>query len=309
MTAISGVIAAAATPLTPAFDIDHLRLVEHCAWLLEAGGCDGINLLGTTGEATSFSVEQRIAAMTAVAKAGLPLERIMVGTGAAAFQDALTLTAAARELGFAGALLLPPFYYKGIDADSVAEFVVAVIRRLGASGLRLYLYHIPQNSGVPYPIAAVERLQRAHPETVIGLKDSAGDLAYSRELARRIPGFAVFPSSEGSLAECRRSGFVGCISATTNVTGSLARAGWRDPESPAGRAAIAAAVAIREALSRLPLVAAVKAALADLKGDGAWERLSPPLRALDEAQKRELFASLAGTAYGKHTPAAAKRRA
>src|SRR5690606_39222590 len=117
MQRLSGVVAAAATPLNADFTIDTARLVEHCAWLLDGGGCHGINLLGTTGEATSFSVEQRLAAMTAIARSGLPLERFMVGTGAAALADAVGLTAAAMELGFAGALLLPPFYYKGIDDD------------------------------------------------------------------------------------------------------------------------------------------------------------------------------------------------
>ncbi|HYB10078.1 MAG TPA: dihydrodipicolinate synthase family protein, partial [Alphaproteobacteria bacterium] len=103
---MTGVIAAAATPLRDDYSIDLVKLVSHCEWLLKQG-CDGINLLGTTGEATSFAVEERLAAMKAVAQGHLPLDRIMVGTGAAALGDAVRLTGAARELGFAGALLLP----------------------------------------------------------------------------------------------------------------------------------------------------------------------------------------------------------
>jgi 4-hydroxy-tetrahydrodipicolinate synthase len=297
MSRLKGVIAAAATPLREDFTIDHDKLASHCAWLLAAGGCDGVNLLGTTGEATSFSVEQRLAAMTAVAKAGVPLDRMMVGTGAAALADALRLTAAARDLGFAGALLLPPFYYKGIDNDSLAGYVATVIGRLGRQGLKLYLYHIPQNTGVPYPVEVVERLHRDHPEVVIGLKDSAGDIAYAREVARRVPGFDVFPSSEASLGEAKASGFVGCISATTNVNGPLAQTAWREPESAAGRQALADAVAIREALGKQPLVASVKATLAELRGDPAWRRLCPPLRALTPGEWQTLSANLAATGY------------
>jgi 4-hydroxy-tetrahydrodipicolinate synthase len=296
-TELKGVIAAAATPLRPDFSVDHDKLVAHCRWLLGKGGCNGVNLLGTTGEATSFSLEQRVAAMKAVAASGLPLHQMMVGTGAAALADALTLTAAARDLGFAGALLLPPFYYKGIDPRALTEYVGTIIRRLGGRGLRLYLYHIPQNTGVPYPIEVVERLHREHSDVVIGLKDSAGDLAFSRELARRLPGFHVFPGSEASLAESRPSGFAGCISATTNITGALAQVGWRDPDSDSGRQAIADAAAIRAVLSKLPLVCSVKAALADLRGDPSWMLAAPPLRTLDESERKVLLADLATTVY------------
>src|SRR5215471_4701814 len=98
---LRGIIAAAATPLNEDRSVDRPRLIDHCRRLL-ANGCDGINLLGTTGEATSFSREQRLEAMKAIAESGLPRSRFMVGTGAAALADAAFLTAAARDLGFAG---------------------------------------------------------------------------------------------------------------------------------------------------------------------------------------------------------------
>ena len=74
-----GVIAATATPI----DADQrpdLAPARHCRALLD-DGCDAINLLGTTGEATAFSVEQRLDVMRAIAESGLPLDRFMVGTG------------------------------------------------------------------------------------------------------------------------------------------------------------------------------------------------------------------------------------
>jgi 4-hydroxy-tetrahydrodipicolinate synthase len=298
---LGGVIAAAATPLTADRTIDLERLIAHCGWLLEAGGCDGVNLLGTTGEATSFTVEQRLAAMAAVAEAGLPLDRFMVGTGASALGDSVRLTAAAKALGFAGALLLPPFYYKGIEGDGLEDYVDRVIDGAGPSGLRLYLYHIPQNTGVAYPIELVERLARRHPGTLAGLKDSSGDLAYSTALAARVPEIAVFPSSEGTLKLARERGFAGCISATTNVNGALARRAWREAGTPAGEAASDAAVAIRTTLSKLPLVSAVKWTVGLLHGDDSWRRMMPPLRSLTDAEGAALEQALAGTAL--RTPA------
>lgn len=297
MRTLKGVIAATPTPLKADLTIDIERLVGHCRWLLGDGGCDGINLLGTTGEATSFSVDERIAAMRAVAQSGLPLQRMMVGTGASAVADAVALTTAARELGYAGALLLPPFYYKGIDAESLADHVGEVIGKAGPFGLKIYLYHIPQNTGVPFGPETIARLRERYPEIVVGLKDSSGDIAFSRALAARFPGFAVFPSSEGSLTEWKSAGFAGCISATTNVTGALSQIAWTDPESDRGRAAAASAMAIRGALAGFPLMASVKAALAEISGDAGWERLVPPLRRLSPSERAELFARLGKTDF------------
>ena len=302
MKRLHGVIAATPTPLNADMSIDTGRLIGHCRWLLGDGGCDGINLLGTTGEATSFSVEQRIAAMRAVAASGLPLEKMMVGTGASALSDAVALTSAARELGFNGALLLPPFYYKGIEAESLADYVGEVIDRTGQSGLRLYLYHIPQNTGVPYPTEAIASLLERYPGTITGLKDSSGDIAFSRALAAKFPRFDVFPSSEGSLTEWKSSGFAGCISATTNITGPLSQIAWSDPESRRGRDAAAAAMAIRTVLGSFPLMASVKAALTAMTDEPGWERLMPPLRPLSPDERQQLLNRLEATEFANFEP-------
>ena len=305
MKTLKGVIAATPTPLNADLSIDVERLIGHCRWLLGEGGCDGINLLGTTGEATSFSVAERIAAMRAVAQSGLPLNRMMVGTGASALADAVALTRAAREFAFAGALLLPPFYYKGIDAESLANHVGEVIAKAGPFGLKIYLYHIPQNTGVPFGAETIARLRERYPDIVVGLKDSSGDIAFSRSLAVQFPGFDVFPSSEGSLTEWKSSRFAGCISATTNVTGALSRIAWSDPEGERGRQAAASAMAIRGVLAGFPLMASVKAALAAMTGDAGWERLMPPLRRLSPSERAELFARLDKTDFAAlRTPAA-----
>lgn len=290
MTRLNGVIAAAATPLDSDGSIDLDHLVRHCRWLLDAGGCDGINLLGTTGEATSFSVAQRLAAMHAVAGSGLPLARFMVGTGAAALEDAVLLTREATALGYAGALLLPPFYFKGVSEQGVADYVTCVIDRVGAPDLRLYLYHFPQNTGVPFTIETVANLRQRFPDTLLGLKDSSGDLAYSAALAEQLPGFDVFPSAEGSIARAAELGFAGCISATANVTGPLASAAFHDPTA-AG--ALERAVRIRAIIAAYPLVASVKAALAIVSGDESWQRLVPPLVPLSIEERAALRLQLA----------------
>lgn len=269
------------------------RVVAHCGRLLH-DGCDGINLLGTTGEAVSFSVAQRLAVMEAIAASGLPTARFMVGTGAAALADAVTLTAAAARLGFAGALVLPPFYYKDVGDDGLVAHFAALIERVAAPALKLYLYHFPALSGVPFTQAAIGRLLAAYPATIAGLKDSSGDLAYSDAVAAAFPELAVFPSSEAILLDARRRGFAGCISATVNVTGPLAARVWRANGAAEAAADQAALAALRATIARRPLVPAIRHTAARLFADAAFARMLPPLVPLSADEAFALDAELDG---------------
>src|SRR5436305_5825602 len=139
---LSGVIAAVATAVNKDGSPDTARSTALARYLLD-NGCDGLNVLGTTGEATSFSLHQRKRVMTAYRDAGLPLDRLMVGTGAAAIADAVALTRHAADLGFAGALLLPPFYYKGVPDDGLFAYVETIISATADKPVPIYLYHFP----------------------------------------------------------------------------------------------------------------------------------------------------------------------
>src|SRR6201997_612177 len=128
---LHGVIAAIATAVDATGEPDCARSIALARFLL-GNGCDGLNVLGTTGEATSFSLDQRRRVMNAYAASGLPLTRMMVGTGAPALADAIALTKHAAELGFAGALVLPPFYYKGVPDDGLVAVIEAILTATAA---------------------------------------------------------------------------------------------------------------------------------------------------------------------------------
>src|SRR5436853_747597 len=166
---LSGVIAAVATAVDESGAPDAARSVKLARFLLDTG-CDGLNVLGTTGEATSFSVEQRKTVMSAYGQAGLPLDRLMVGTGAASIADAIALTRHAAELGFGGALVLPPFYYKGVPDDGLAAYIGALVQASAAKPVPVYLYHFPAMSGLPWHVALIKRLRDAFPGRIVGLK-------------------------------------------------------------------------------------------------------------------------------------------
>src|SRR5437588_7564716 len=176
---LQGVIAAIATAVDERGEPDCARCVALARFLL-ANGCDGLNVLGTTGEATSFSLEQRKRVMTAYRDAGLPLDRLMVGTGAAATADAVALTRHAAALGFAGALLLPPFYYKGVPDDGLVSYVDTIVQATAEQPIPIYLYHFPAQSGLGWHMDLIVRLRAQFGARIVGLKDSSGDMAYAR---------------------------------------------------------------------------------------------------------------------------------
>ena len=277
---LRGVFAAIATACDADTDIDIARSLGLARFLLD-NGCDGLNVLGTTGEAASFSVAQRQRLMSAYREQGLPMERLMVGTGASALADAIALTRHAADLGFAGALLLPPFYYKGPPEDGLAAYIDAIAAATADRPIPLYLYHFPAMSAVPWSLELIRRLRQSHGSRIAGLKDSSGDMAYARAVGTVGEDFAVFPSTEAVLLEARSGAFAGCISATANLNPDLCGRAWRTGDM----GALNQAVAIRKLFDGKPLVSGVKSLLAHIHGDPAWARTMPPLAMFSKADR------------------------
>lgn len=292
--ALSGVIAAIATPIDETGAPDLKRAVSLARYLLD-NGCDGLNVLGTTGEATSFSVDERKSVMSAYKANGLPMHRLMVGTGAASVTDAVALTRHAADLGFGGALVLPPFYYKGVPDDGLVAYVETLVKATEQKPIPIYLYHFPAMSGLPWHVALIRRLLDSYSSRIVGLKDSSGDMAYARSAAAILKDFAVFPSTEACLLDARRGDFAGCISATANLNADLCARAWSEGDT----AALEAAVTIRKLFDGKPLVPGVKALLAHIHGDAGLARVRPPLAPFSAADRASVVAG--------HDAARAKR--
>jgi 4-hydroxy-tetrahydrodipicolinate synthase len=256
---LHGVIAAIATAVDPNGEPDSARSVALARFLLD-NGCDGLS--------------------------GLPLDRMMVGTGAAASADAIALTKHAAELGFAGALVLPPFYYKGVPDDGLVAYVDAIMSATAARPIPIYLYHFPAQSGLPWHVALIRRLLDTFGERIVGLKDSSGDMDFARAAAGVSPRFKVFPSTEAALPQARSGSFAGCISATANLNADLCARVWRSGDA----AALAEAVAIRKLFDGKQLVPGVKALLAHIHGEPAWGRVAPPLSAFPGTDRAAVVA-------------------
>jgi 4-hydroxy-tetrahydrodipicolinate synthase len=279
---MNGVFAAALTPMREDLSIDRAAFAAHCRGLLDEG-CHGLAIFGTTGEANSLSIDERVEAWTALVEDGISPETLLPGTGACALPDAVRLCGAALELGAPGVLVLPPFYYKGVSDDGLFRFFAELIERVGDDRLRLFLYHIPPMAVVGFTPELIGRLLDAYPGVVAGTKDSAGDPVRIEQLCRQFPQLAVFAGSERFLLDTLRWGGAGCISATVNLFAREAR----DVYDLHATGRTADAEAAQERLSRLragfdgkELIPGLKAAMHERTGDDVWLNLRPPLAPL-----------------------------
>jgi 4-hydroxy-tetrahydrodipicolinate synthase len=297
-TRLSGVLAPLLTPFLPDLAPDPARLVAHARWLL-AHGCSALAPFGTTSEANSLSVEERERLLDALVEGGVAPERLVPGTGCCALPDTVRLTAHAVRRGCAGVLMLPPFYYKGVSDDGLFRAFSEVVERVGDDRLRVYLYHIPPVAQVGVGPALVERLLRAYPRAIAGMKDSSGDFANTRTMLDRFggQGFDVFVGSERFLLEGLRAGGVGCITATGNVNAAAIDRLFRAWRSPGADALQAEVNAVRAAVERAPVIPALKAIVAHHAADPGWETLRPPLVPLAADRREALLAELAARGF------------
>src|SRR5438067_9585151 len=253
-TRARGVLAPVVTPFTADLRPDPARFVAHCRWLLEQDV--GLAVFGTNSEANSLTVPEKLALLDALADAGLSRERMMPGTGCCAFPDTVELTRRAVQLGCAGVLMLPPFYYKGASDDGLFASFAEVIERVGDARLRIYLYHIPPVSQVPISLALIERLLARYPGIIAGIKDSSGEWNNTHAMLERFQpqGFDVFAGSETFLLANMRGGGAGCITATGNVNPGAMVALYRSWREAGADAAQAKLDAVRSVFAKFPMI-------------------------------------------------------
>jgi 4-hydroxy-tetrahydrodipicolinate synthase len=299
-----GIFVPALTPFHADLSVDAERFLAHCTWLLDQGAA-GLAVFGTTSEANSLSMSERVRLLERLIDGGVAPGVLMPGTGCCALPDTVSLTRHAVERGALGVLLLPPFYYKNVSDDGVFASVAEVVERVGDARLRIYLYHIPAMAGVGFSLSVIERLLKAFPGVVVGIKDSSGDWNNTQALLKSFPGFEVFPGSETWLLDSLRLGGVGCISATANVNVAAMRRlldMWKTPAADALQRQLGA---VRAAIQKYALVSASKAILAEAQADPGWNVVRPPLRPLSSDTSAELSRSLASLQFSLCQPATA----
>lgn len=297
-TPLPGIWPAMLTPLNAALDIDHAAFAAH-AKALVAAGCGGVTPFGTTGEGTAFSVDERRAAIEAIVAGGLPANRILVSTSCAALTDTLALTRHAVDISAWGVLMLPPFYMKGVPDEGIVDAYRYVIDKVADTRLKLLLYHIPQVAGIGLSTAVVRRLASLYPDTIVGIKDSAGDLSHALALADAVmPAVTVHVGHEPDLPALGRRGSTGAVSGLANFMPKLVHRLVALPDAPATANDLARVQALLATLGGYALVPALKGVMALLSGHDGWLRVRPPLVALTAERLATLRTELATLKLG-----------
>lgn len=283
--AFRGIWPALLTPLTESLDIDHARLAAHAKGLI-ASGCGGVTIFGTTGEGPSFSMAERREALDMLVQNGVPAERIMVSTSCAALPETLALTRHAVSVGVHGCLMLPPFFLKGVSDEGIIHCYRQVIDAVADPRLKLYLYHIPQVTGVGLSHHVIATLKSEYPKIILGIKDSACTTAHSVGLAEAfMKDLTVYVGFEPDLPEMGRRGSTGAISGLANFMPRVVDRLVMQPDAPSVPADRERVIKLIRSLDPFSLMPALKGIMAKVTGDAAWLRVRAPLVALTPAQQ------------------------
>ena len=288
---MSGVLCPVVTPFNEDLSPDPDRLIRQCQWLLTQNV--GLAVFGTNSEANSLSLEEKIMLLSRLVEAGVDVNRMMPGTGCCALPETVKLTEHAVTHGCAGTLMLPPFYYKGVSDDGLFASFSEVIERVGNSSLRIYLYHIPPVSQVGISLNLIERLVKAYPDTVVGIKDSSGDWDNTNAmLERRWDDFQVFAGAETFLLQNMQGGGAGCISATANINPAAIDRLYQQWQSAEADDLQKELDEIRDTTMAYPMIPALKATVAHFTNDTQWRTVRPPLVPLVDDQCNRLIGEL-----------------
>ncbi|MEM5503118.1 dihydrodipicolinate synthase family protein [Ahrensia kielensis] len=286
---MQGVIAAVPTAIDASGVPQRVPFIEHCQWALD-NGCDGLNILGSTGEANSISNHNRKTIMEWAA-ADLDVSRLMVGTGTPSLEDTITLTKHADDLGYGIALVLPPYYYKPVSDEGLFAWYAALEQALSGRKIEIYFYNFPQMTGIEIPVSVIAALAESSPKRFTGIKDSSGNLEYCRAVLAVAPALKVFPSSETSLGDADESGFAGCISATVNITAPLCAEVWAERHSPNVQT-LKKIGEQRTDITKAGLVPAIKYLVGERSGNRLWQTCLPPFMTTPKATAERLISKL-----------------
>ncbi len=291
-TPIRGVLVPLLTPFNDDMTVATGLYVAHAKWLLDQG-CAGLVPFGTTGEALSVGIDERIAAVRALVDGGIDPSLMIPGTGLSNVADTARLSRACLDLGCSGVMTLPPFYYKGVSEEGLYRHFVQLLGAIGEDA-RIFLYHIPPIAIVGIPTALAARLHAEFPEQIVGIKDSSGEWENTRGLLD-IDGLVVYPGSELPLIDALELGAPGCISATANLNGgAIAKLidAYFDGDTVLVSELQQEVRRFRLLIQDYAPIPAQKRLLALVTGDERWANVRPPLIEMPGEQGRKLLSTL-----------------
>ncbi|MDC0229785.1 dihydrodipicolinate synthase family protein [Deltaproteobacteria bacterium] len=285
----TGIYTASLTPFTSSYDPEISVLISHVQWLLE-NGSDGVALLGSTGEANSMTLEHRQTIIEQSTRK-LPADRLMIGTGSCALEDAVRLTKVSIDSGVYAVLVLPPFYYKPQSEESIIRFYSELIAAVNDSRLRIIFYNFPKFTGYNFDHNVIGKMKQSFGEIAAGIKDSSGNWGNMSGVVQNVSDFMVYSGTETFLLETLLNGGAGCITATANLVATECQQvfqAWKNEQIEDAKQKQNKLTLLRKAFESYPFVSVLKSIFADQKDSNEWNHMMPPFDGLMKDQLHEL---------------------
>lgn len=271
-----GISTALLTPFNSDGSLNLPLFCRHANWVLQ-NGANGVTPFGTTGEGASIAFGERTGAISALIDSGVPIEKMTLGLCGTAIGDVVLQVQQGIGFGITRFLLLPPFYFKGLDDAGLFEWHAKLFAASDPKA-RFILYHIPQVTQVSLSVDLVKRLHAAFPDRVLAIKDSAGQWDNSRALleSSEIP---VLVGDERLLHKAAAMGGAGSICGLANLYPRRMQTLF---DTRTEDAALSSDV---DLIVSVPVIPALKQAMVARTGIAGWGNVRAPLRALTgEAQ-------------------------
>ena len=281
MIEIKGIFAASMSILDKNLTLDLNKTIIHAENLIDQG-CHGVAIFGSTGQAQLISVSEKISLLNKLSSNKYN-DKYIIGTGLNSLGETINLMKIATSLGFDKFLIMPPAYYNYGDNEVIA-FYSKIIDKIPKS--KIILYNFEKLCGYKFSISCVEELAKKFPNQIVGVKDSSYNLYENL----KIENFSILPGSELKLLKGLEIGCTGIITATCNVTASLARKVYDDFFAKKEQIHNKKLCNVRKVFDQFNLISGLHSFL--MQDNKIYENILPPLSLLNSSDKKKLIEDL-----------------
>jgi 4-hydroxy-tetrahydrodipicolinate synthase len=281
MNEIKGIFAASMSILDKNLTLDLNKTIIHAENLIDQG-CHGVAIFGSTGQAQLISVSEKISLLNKLSSNKYN-DKYIIGTGLNSLGETINLMKIATSLGFDKFLIMPPAYYNYGDNEVIA-FYSKIIDKIPKS--KIILYNFEKLCGYKFSISCVEELAKKFPNQIVGVKDSSYNLYENL----KIENFSILPGSELKLLKGLEIGCTGIITATCNVTASLARKVYDDFFAKKEQTHNKKLCNVRKVFDQFNLISGLHSFL--MQDNKIYENILPPLSLLNSIDKKKLIEDL-----------------
>ncbi len=281
MSLIKGIYAASMSVLNDNLTLNVTKTIKHAEKLIDEG-CHGVAIFGSTGQAQLITVSEKIELLNDLSKNKFK-EKFIIGTGFNSLGETINFMKVAKSLSFKKFLIMPPSFYKFGDKD-VINYYSKIIEKIPES--EIILYNFGKLCGYTFSLECVQELVKKFPKQIIGVKDSSYNLFENLKLDN----FSVLPGSESKLLRGLELGCSGIITATCNVSSTLARKVYDDFFSGKKQTTNQKLCDVRNKFEKYNLISGLHTYYSI--NDPIYKNVLPPLSILNSTDKKELIDNL-----------------